>query len=46
MNNINYDELDVLELEVLEEDLNIRIDKFLSSKLTDFSRSYLQDLIK
>ena len=46
MNNINYDELDVLELEVLEEDLNIRIDKFLSTKLTDFSRSYLQDLIK
>ena len=46
MNNINFDELDVLELEVLEEDLNVRIDKFLSKNLTDFSRSYLQDLIK
>ena len=46
MNNINFEELDVLELEVLEEDLNVRIDKFLSKNLTDFSRSYLQDLIK
>ena len=46
MNNINYEELDFTTFELCESDLNVRIDKFLSVKLPEFSRSYLQDLIK
>ena len=46
MNNINYDELDFIEFNISDEDINIRLDKFLSTKLTEFSRSYIQDLIK
>ena len=46
MNNINYDELDFTTFELSENDINVRIDKFLSNKLPEFSRSYLQDLIK
>lgn len=46
MNNINYEELDFTTFELSENDINVRIDKFLSNKLPEFSRSYLQDLIK
>ena len=46
MNNINYEELDFTTFELFENDINVRIDKFLSNKLPEFSRSYLQDLIK
>ena len=46
MNNINYDELDFIEFYISNEDINIRLDKFLSTKLVEFSRSYIQDLIK
>ena len=46
MNSINYDELDFIEFNISDEDINIRLDKFLSTKLTEFSRSYIQDLIK
>lgn len=43
---INYDELDYIEFDISDDDINIRLDKFLSLKLTEFSRSYIQDLIK
>lgn len=46
MNNINFDDLDVFQYNIVDEDINTRLDKFLSIKLPDFSRSYLQDLIK
>lgn len=46
MNNINYDELDYQVFNVLENDVNTRIDKYLSAILTKFSRNYIQDLIK
>ena len=45
-NEINYEELDYQKFIIDESNINVRIDKFLSSLLTEFSRSYLQDLIK
>ena len=46
INEINYEELDYIVYDITNEDVNVRLDKFLSTKLTEFSRSYLQDLIK
>jgi len=43
---INYDELDYKTYIVDEASSGERLDKFLASKEVDYSRSYLQDLIK
>ena len=46
INEIRYEDLDFSKFNIDETNINIRIDKFLSSLLTNFSRSYIQDLIK
>lgn len=46
INEILYEDLDFSKFNIDETNINIRIDKFLSSLLTNFSRSYIQDLIK
>ena len=46
INEIRYEDLDFSKFTIDETNINIRIDKFLSSLLTNFSRSYIQDLNK
>ena len=38
--------MDTFDIEVMQSDINKRIDSFLAEKLESFSRSYIQDLIK
>ena len=46
MDSINFDELDFYTYTITSKEVGLRIDKFLSTSLPSFSRSYLQDLIK
>ena len=46
MNNNNFDELESYLIVVDNQSANMRIDKFLSTKFIDYSRNYIQDLIK
>ncbi len=46
MNDIHYEELDFQQFTVKEEESDDRLDKFLSSKISNLSRNYLQELIK
>ncbi len=46
MNDVEFDELQFQEYEVQKDEVNLRLDKFLSLKIDSFSRNYLQDLIK
>lgn len=38
--------MNIIEFEVLQEEASIRIDRFLTEKCTEYSRSYLQKLLK
>lgn len=42
---MNYDEFNFLEFVINSEDIGIRIDKYLASKINDISRNYIQSLI-
>lgn len=44
-NEINYEELDFNEFYIDDENIGVRLDKYLAQILQDISRSYIQDLI-